>query len=202
MKVRLNNVRIAFAHGLFTASALEENQTPKFGADFILTPGHSVQKEVIEGDTKKWVPTKMSEVLLALADEGWKGKGKTALEGLETSKKCLRPGNTKTNKSGDVYDGFSDLWYVAAKNKARPDVRDANKAVLTEKDGKPYSGCYVNAIIDVYCMTDPKKKGVHAALKGVQFVRDGDAFGGGGVASEDDYDDLSVTESTEADALV
>lgn len=34
-------------------------------------------------------------------------------------------------------------------------------------------------------------KRVNATLMGVQFFRDGDAFSGGGAASDDDFDDVT-----------
>lgn len=43
-------------------------------------------------------------------------------------------------------------------------------------------------------------KRINASLGGVQFYRDGDAFAGGGVASEDDFDDVS--EGADAESLI
>jgi hypothetical protein len=40
---------------------------------------------------------------------------------------------------------------------------------------------------------------VNASLRGVQFLRDGDAFAGGGAASDDEFDDVS--EGATADDL-
>lgn len=204
MKVRLENVRLAFAHQLFTASAMEEGQTLKYGVDSILEAGSVVKKFVPEGDSPKvgkWVSTTMAAVILEVANEAMKGKGEAWLKTLENSKKCHRNGDLRVNKSGDVYDGYEDHWYVTAKNKVRPTILNRDKSPIEEKDGVIYSGCYANVTIDVYAMTDPKKKGVHAALKGVQFVKDGDAFGGGAPASPDDFDDLGVDDQEEADSL-
>lgn len=202
MKVRLENVRLGFAHQLFTPSALEENQVPKFGCDSLLVPGSVVKKFVPDAanpNTGKWVVTTMPDVLAEVANDAMKGKGKVWLESLENSKKCYRNGDLRVSKSGDVYEGYEGNFYVTAKNKARPLLIDRDKSPLTEADGKPYSGCYANVTIDVYAMTDPKKKGVHASIKGVQFVKDGDAFGGGGgTAKPDDFDDLGVEEEEES----
>lgn len=200
--VRLKNVRLAFAHQLFTPSAFEEGQIKKFGCDAILVPGSGVEKKtgVDEAGRATWAPTTMEAVLLEVANEVTKGKGATWLAGLENSKKCYRNGDLRTTPGGDVYDGYEGCWYVTAKNKARPTLLDERKRPLTEADGKPYSGCYATVTVDVYPMTEAKKKGVHGALKGVQFLRDGDAFGGGGVASPDDFED--VTEGADASDLV
>lgn len=200
--VRLKNVRLGFAQQLFTPSAFEEGQTKKFGCDSILVPGSSVEKKtgVDEAGRAVWAPTTMEAVLLEVANEATKGKGKAWMEGLENSKKCYRNGDLRTNSGGDVYEGYENCWYVTAKNKARPTIIDGQRRPLTEADGKPYSGCYATVTLDVYAMTETKKKGLHGAIKGVQFVRDGDAFGGGGVASPDDFEE--VTEGANADDLV
>lgn len=195
IKVRLENVRLGFAQQIFVASAVEEGQDPKFGCDSLLVPGSSVKKQV-DG---KWVPTTMKDVLLEVANDAMKGKGSKWLDDLENSKRCYRDGDKRVNKAGDPYEGYEGVFYVTAKNKVRPLVIDQNKSPLTQQDGKPYSGCYANVNIEVYAITDPKRKGVHASLKGVQFVKDGDAFGGGAPASPDDFD---TVEEVAADDLV
>lgn len=199
IKVRLGNVRLGFAQQLFVASAVEEGQTEKFGCDSLLVAGSTVHKQVTVDGAAKWVATTMKEVLLEVANEAMKGKGAAWMEALENSKKCYRDGDKRVTKAGDAYEGYEGIFYVAAKNKVRPLIIDQNKAPLTQADGKPYSGCYANVTIEVYAITDPKRKGVHAALKGVQFVKDGDAFGGGAPASPDDFE--TVDAGADADDL-
>uniref|UniRef100_T1HEF4 Uncharacterized protein n=2 Tax=cellular organisms TaxID=131567 RepID=T1HEF4_RHOPR len=43
-------------------------------------------------------------------------------------------------------------------------------------------------------------KRINASLGGVQFLRDGDAFAGGGVATPDDFENMS--EGADAEALI
>lgn len=195
IKVRLQNVRLAFAQQLFVPSSVEEGKDPKYGCDSLLVPGHTVVKAVVEGSGEnaktKWVTSDMKSILLEVANDAMKGKGQAWLDALENSKRCYRDGSLRVTKSGDQYEGYEGIWYVAAKNKARPLIVDVNKTPLTQADGKPYSGCYANVLIEVYAITDPKRKGVHASIKGVQFVKDGDAFGGGAPASPDEFDELS-----------
>lgn len=200
MIVHLENARISFADGLWKAKAIEDGQTPKFGSDFILMPETVVWRCDEKG--KRVFKTTMKDVLLAVANETWKNRGQAMLDTLEASKKCYRDGNLRMKKDGSPYDGYEGYWYVTAKNKARPTVRDRNpQVILTEEDGKPYSGSYVTASIDVYGMADPKRKGVFATLRGVQFVKDGDAFSGGGrVAGDDEFADLG--EGATADDLL
>lgn len=191
MKLQVSNARIAFAHGLFKASAFEEGQTPKFGADFILTPTSKVYEitKAADGSVKR-TETTMPAAMLAVANEAWKGRGKEMLDDFEASKKSYRNGNKRLDKAGEVYDGYEDAWYVTAKSPTRPSLFDADGTPTSEEDGVIYSGCYVHVSFDLYANTKPKTRGVFAGLTGVKFARDGDAFGGGAKAAAGDFDDL------------
>ena len=68
---------------------------------------------------------------------------------------------------------------------------DANRNPLVEADGRPYSGCYVNATVELWAQQNTTGRGMRAELLGVQFLRDGDAFAAGSKPSEDDFDDVS-----------
>lgn len=190
MQVFLQNARLSFPD-LFVPTAIEANQKPKYGGDFIITDETTVL--AVKADGTK-VKTTMDKVMLKVANDAWDGNGEEMLDDLERSKKCYRDGNKNKSKAGEVYDGYEGHWYVTAKNAARPTVIDKDRTPLTEDDGRPYSGCYVNAKIDVYAMTDAKRRGVFASLLGVQFAKDGDAFSGGAVAGADEFDDISDEE--------
>lgn len=91
--------------------------------------------------------------------------------------------------------------YVSARSKTRPSVFDQQRQELTESDGKPYSGCYVNASIELWAQDNDFGKRVNAQLRGVQFLRDGDAFGGGArPADADEFDEIAVSDDTAEDA--
>ena len=105
-------------------------------------------------------------------------------------------------RSGDEkadYDGYPGNMYIAAGNKARPLVLDRDKSPLTAADGRPHSGCFVNATITIFAY-DNQGKGISASLGGVQFFKDGDAFAAGGIDSEDDFDE--ITEGADAESLI
>jgi hypothetical protein len=69
-----------------------------------------------------------------------------------------------------------------------------------EKDtGVIYSGCFVNAQIDIWAQDNGFGKRINCTLAGVQFAADGDAFGGGRPASADDFDDLGDLGGADAD---
>ncbi|MDC9591893.1 DUF2815 family protein, partial [Xenorhabdus sp. XENO-10] len=118
--------------------------------------------------------------------------------------KSIRGNNMRFNfRDGDDksdYDGYAGCMFISASNKARPLVIDRDRTPLTAQDGRPYSGCYVNATISIFAYEN-NGKGISASLSGVQFLRDGDAFAGGGVASVDDFDDISEGADAEADVF-
>ena len=77
-------------------------------------------------------------------------------------------------------------------NNKRPKVIDRDKTPITEEDNKLYSGCYVNAVVDLWVMNNTYGKRVNANLLGVQFYKDGDTFESGSTADDDDFDDFEV----------
>ena len=74
----------------------------------------------------------------------------------------------------------SRAWSTCRRaTKARPRVLDRDKSPLTQSDGRPYSGCYVNVSIDIWAQDNKFGKRVNAKLLAVQFHADGEAFSGG-----------------------
>jgi len=161
----LKNVRLSFPD-LFRATTFEAGQEPKFGGMFILEPGHpqiaEVQEAIQKAAMEKWPKALPSTLPL-----------------------CMRPNTDKSHLEGFDEGG----WFINASSKKRPTVIDRDRAPLAEEDGKPYAGCYVNAILDVWALNNPKyPKRICAELKGVQFVMDGEAFGGSSPAQANDFD--------------
>jgi hypothetical protein len=183
MDIFLQDARVSFVNGLFTASAMEEGQTKKFGADFLIDDQTKVFE--IKPDPKNpgkniHVPTTMPAAMLAAANQTWKGKGKEMLESLERSKKCFRDGNKRINKNGEQYPDYVGLTYVTAKNKVQPGLFDIDGMTrIKEASGRLYSGCRVNVSFTITGQPDTTRKGVHASLTGVQFVRNDKPFSGG-----------------------
>ncbi|WP_155814796.1 ssDNA-binding protein, partial [Serratia symbiotica] len=102
-----------------------------------------------------------------------------------TLKICLHDGDEKAE-----YEGYPGNKFFSASNKARPRIVDRDNTILVQADGRPYAGCYVNAVIDIWAQDNKFGKRINASLGGVQFYQDGDAFAGGGIASEDDFGSL------------
>jgi len=63
-----------------------------------------------------------------------------------------------------------------------------------------YSGCYVNVNLEAYPYTKGNN-GLGARVRGVQLLRKGEAFGGGGPpASDDEFDEIDTPEDEEETA--
>lgn len=173
MKVKLTNVRLAFPV-LFEAKTVNGEGKPAFSASFLLDPADPQVKA-------------LNQAIEQVAKDKWGAKAEAILKQMRAQDKvALHDGDLKAN-----YDGFPGNLYVSARSAPRPLVIDKDKSPLTEQDGKPYAGCFVNASIELWPQDNNYGKRVNASLRGVQFFRDGDAFAGGGAASEDEFDDIS-----------
>lgn len=177
MKVNLNNVRLTFPQ-LFDAKQVNGQGDPKFSAAFLIPRDHPQLGAV-------------KEAIKAAADAKWGAKALEVLKALQASDKlALHDGDAKSD-----YDGYAGNLFVNASNKIRPLVIGQQREPLTAADGKPYSGCYVNAIVEFWSQDNQFGKRVNASLLGVQFVKDGERLAGGGVASQDDFEPIPGTEA-------
>lgn len=182
MKLKLSNVRLAFP-ALFEAKTVNGEGKPAFSASFIIDPKDAQIKAINAG---------IDEV----AKAKWGAKADAVLKSMRaTDKVCLHDGDLK-----EQYEGYAGNLYVSTRSPTRPLVINTDKSPLTEQDGMPYAGCYVNASIELWAQDNNYGKRVNASLRGVQFVKDGDAFAGGGAANEDEFDDIA--DGAGADDLV
>lgn len=170
MKVVVNQVRISFPN-LFVPQKDDKGQD-KYGAAFIIPKDHPDLKKV-------------EECIKQVAAEKWADKAPGILTSLKASNKlCLHDGDAKAQ-----YDGYAGNLYLSANNRARPVVLDRNKTPLTQQDGKPYSGCYVNVSLDVWAQDHAAHgKRINANVLAVQFAKDGEAFSGGAAFDDSDFE--------------
>lgn len=173
MKLKLTNVRLAFPQ-LFEAKTVNGEGKPAFSASFLIAPTDAQVKAI-------------NAAIDEVAKAKWNTKAEAVLKTMRaTDKVCLHDGDLK-----EQYEGYAGNLYISARSPTRPLVIHSDKSPLTEQDGKPYAGCYVNASIELWAQDNNYGKRVNASLRGVQFVKDGDAFAGGGAASEDEFDDIA-----------
>lgn len=168
MKLQLKNVRLSFP-SLFKKAYFDGNET-KFEATLLLDKDMDAdQIEAIETEIERFLTEKF---------------GDKRPKGIKTT--CLIDGDEKD------YDGYSNCMAFKAGSTKRPMVIDRDKTPLVEEDGKPYAGCYVNAIVSLWYSDHPKGgKQVLGNLHGVQFASDGEPFGDGGISADafDAFDD-------------
>lgn len=183
MKIKIANARLSFPE-LFEAKTVNGEGKPAFAASFLLGP-------------KDPQIVMISAAIEQVAKDKWGAKADAVLKQMRaTDKVALHSGDSKAQ-----YEGYEGNVFLSARSATRPLVIDRDKSPLTAEDGKPYSGCYVNASVELWAQDNAFGKRVNAQLSGVQFFADGDAFAGGGSSADpDDFDDLG--NGADADSLV
>lgn len=162
-KIKLQNVRLSFP-SLFRKAVFSGEET-KFEGTFLLNKEEHTQK--------------IAEIEIAI-DSLIADKLKGAK--LKADKICLKDGD-------DIeYDGYAGHMSIKASNAKRPMVLDRDRTPLSEDDNRPYSGCYVNAVLELWAQDNQYGKRINANLLGVQFFKDGQPFGDGVSASASDFE--------------
>lgn len=184
VKVKLTDVRGSF---LDVIEAVQFKGAGKFywgGA--ALVPVSSPQKAmidkaIVEICAKEWGKNADKIREAALADPG---------------KCCWRDGNKSE------YQGYTDHWALSFKRyqeDGRPRLVDRDNSPILDpagvvypaKLGRIYSGAYYNVSVELWTQDNSYGKGIRCGLIGLQFVRDGDSFGGASVPSQDEFEDIA-----------
>lgn len=181
--------RLAFADTIFEKKGIagDSSSKPRYGCTIILPPGDPQVAEI-------------EAIELELCKEHqWKSKEK----GVDVHKQLVKKDRVALRDGDDKqkYEGFAGNRYISPSSDTRPTAVDRDRSPLTKEDGKLYSGCYANAKVEIWTQDNQWGQRVNATLLGVQFVKDGDAFGAGSPpANPDDFPDLDA-EGGEDDAL-
>ena len=171
-KIILKNVRISFP-SLFKKATFNGEETGFEGTFLINKEDQADQVEIINAAIKDLIKTNL--------------KGAK----LQPDKICLRDGDLVD------YDGYAEHFSIKASSKKRPLVIDRDKSPLVEEDGRPYSGCYVNASIELWGQDNSWGKRINATLLAVQFFKDGEPFGDGSTGSVNDFDAFDSDDSAD-----
>jgi hypothetical protein len=187
--VQLQSARLSFPD-LFEAVQFEGQGPFSYRAALLQEEDTPVMLKQTDGSWKK---TTMRKVIDQIAADAWKTKASAILKSLEGNpqKCCWYDGALKT------YDGYEGNFVLSASrniDKGRPIVIDRDKSPLTASDGKPYAGCYVNATVEMWAQDNKFGKGLRATLRGVQFMKDGDAFSAGTPVSDDEFESVEAPE--------
>jgi len=180
MELKLINVRLSFPD-VHEAVQYEGTGPFRYNATFLVTPGSDNDK-------------KIRAAIKAVADEeyGKKADANLAAWANNPQKFCYLDGNTKE------YEGYEGMMYLSCHRKQKdgpPTLLDRDKSPLGQASGRPYAGCYVHALVQIYAQSG-QNAGIRAAFSGIQFNEDGDSFGGGAPASPDSFEDLGVPEES------
>lgn len=181
MLLQLKSVRITFPE-LFVARAFQGEGKATFSSIFLIDP--KKQKDQV---------AEIEKIIAEAAKEKWDKKADATLKALKAADKtCLHDGDNKSD-----YEGFPGNLYISSRTDKKPDVRGKDAKPISNEDGIIYSGCYVNAWIDIYPQDNQFGKRINATLKGVQFVKDGDAFSGGAPLPADAFSAVEDDDSDE-----
>lgn len=167
-KIGIKAARLSFP-SLFTTAKFGGDDTGKYEATFIL-------------DKKEH-----ASVIKAIQDESNRLQKEELKSKVGPDKLCLKDGDETGRPE------FEGKMTIKASTKKRPTVINRDKSPITEDDNIIYAGCYVNAFISLWAQNNQFGKRINATLEGVQFARDGEAFGSGGV-DVDDFDDFEDDE--------
>ena len=173
MKLKLSNVRLSFAD-LFTAVSKFDGD-PKFSASFIVDP---------KSDDGKANLAEFKKIIRQLEKEKFGGKE------MPLDKLPIKDGNEKE------YDGWKDMMILSAANKKRPVIVGRKRQPVAEGDvDAPYSGCIVNAVLDVWAMDGKYGQRICASLEAVQFAAEGEPFSASSVNVEADFEEIEESAS-------
>lgn len=159
-KIKIASARLSFP-SLFQTAQFSGEDTGKYEATFILD-------KVEHAETIKAIQAQIDRLL------------KTELKGkLPSDKICLKDGDESGRPE------FEGKMTIKASTKRRPLVINRDKSPITADDNIIYAGCYVHAIISLWAQANSYGKRINASLDGVQFARDGESFGDGGISANE-----------------
>jgi len=178
MKLVIRDARLSFPD-LFEPVQYQNQGPFNYRATFLI-PKASPMKKAVDAAIKQ------------VAAEKWGAKADAILKAaIAGGKTCFTDGDSKD------YNGYADNFALVAtrsQDAGRPVVVDRSKHPIAASDGKIYSGCYVNGTVEIWPQDNAFGRAIRATLVNVQFVKDGESFGGATIATDDDLDDLGFDE--------
>lgn len=192
MKLKIVGARLAFPT-LFEPEQFQG--TGEFAYSCSLLVGADKNPKVFKGEAVEGGGTRyvekigLADAIDAVGKEKWGAKWPAIKRNAEAKDlNCLHDGDLK-----EKYAGFAGQFYLScrASEGARPAVVDARGQPVTQRDGVIYAGCYVVALVEIWAQDNGFGQRVNAQIRGVQFLKNGDAFSGGAPANTDEFEDVS-----------
>jgi hypothetical protein len=178
--VKLMNVRLSFPK-LFKAEVIGKDADKRY---------YSCACPIVPGSENHKA---LDAAILEAAKTKWPDKWVAILKVIRSKDDISFHEKELVNSEGEVYDGFQSMHNLNAsrnEEKGPPMVVDRGNRLLSATSGKPYAGCWVNLSVEIWAQDNANGKRINATLRTVQFVRDGDSFGGGAPLSGDEFDAL------------
>lgn len=191
-QVKLNQVRLSFFKG-FKATASVEGGRETYKSSFLMDPATKIGKANIKA---------CEDAVEAVGRDKWKDKWPAIKKGIKEDRMCFRDGETFVgSESGEVYDGYEGMMALVGANQNRFTIVDRDRTPLAEEDGKPYSGCYANAVVRFYAVAEKNKggNGIFCTIEAIQYHSKGEAFGASQMSAEEAFDDLGEEELDDGD---
>lgn len=189
--ILIENGRLSF-DDLYEPTASVEGGRLKYRCNIIIDPSTDVGKRNIK---------KIENLIREVELEKFKKHPATYKT---DDRKCFVDGDSCVNqKTSEIYDGYEGMKILKAANDKRPSVVNRDLTPLTAEDGVTYAGCYCNFFIRIYAVSGADKggNGLFASLETVQFVKDGEPFGGAPVDPKSVFKNLEKDgDSGSADA--
>jgi len=210
MKVILKNARLSF-NDLFAPKAVN-NGKPAFSATLICLNGDEegnpdgFESVIVytnaEGKRVTAPYSKLEAICEHVAKEKF-GKVPPKMKNWAYNK---ADGSTTrdeyVNDDGEYWAGFTpETMYVSAKKPAdrcknnEMTILDQFKNPIAANSGLLHSGCFVNAVIDVYAYSNDDGKGVTASLEGIQLKKKGVALGFTPIDASDEFDEEEMDDA-------
>lgn len=168
-KVITGKVRFSYAN-VFTPTAIEEGQTPKYSVSLIIPK------------SDKATLAKIEKAINQAIEEGKAKFGGKIPKNIKTP---LRDGDEDRFED----EAYANAMFVNANSIRKPGVVDENLDPIIDPD-EFYSGCYGRASITFYAFNAAGNKGIACGLNNLQKLEDGERFDGGSSAEDDFGDDL------------
>lgn len=187
-RVVIQNVRLSYPN-LHKKTQYMRNGKPEgepaYNAAFIFGKKHPDLAKLLEAEKE-------------VARLKWGSKADTQLNIIKSKDMSfIHDGDGKPDKNG-----YPGNFYINARNKNIVKVYDSktnDSKPLTAEDYRPYAGCYVHAILEIWA--DDTNKRINACLVGVMWYKDGEAFSGGKPADVNEFADAAEDEPMDEDEI-
>lgn len=171
MKFTTGLARLSYAHLFQPAADLNGNE--KYSASFIFDKKDTKTKSRLDAAIEDFLSQPETQKIL--------GKTRNFAHPLVHDGDTDRPGD----------DAYKGSYYINAKSNPdhKPRILNFDREEIVDP-AEVYSGCYVQAVLNLYAYNKGGNKGIGASIAAVRKVRDGKPLTGATVTDSDFDDDL------------